>query len=216
MKLVIFGATGNVGQRITKEALDRGHEVVAVVRDPARSEAPDPRIRLVQGDATDAASVASVVRGADAVVNAISPRPGKHGKPAPSLTDAARALISALKEAGVKRLAVVGGAGSLEVAPGIALVDTPGFPDAYKPEALEQRDALDVYRAEAGGLAWTYLSPAAMIQPGERTGRYRTTGDEFLTDAQGNSLISFEDYAVALVDELEKPQHMGRRFGVAY
>jgi len=216
MKLVIFGATGNVGQRITKEALDRGHEVVAVVRDPARSEAPDPRIRLVQGDATDAASIASVVRGADAVVSAISPRPGKHGKPAPSLTDAARALIAGLKEAGVKRLAVVGGAGSLEVASGVALVDTPGFPDAYKPEALEQRDALDVYRAEAGGLDWTYLSPAAMIQPGERTGRYRTTGDEFLTDAQGKSAISFEDYAVALVDELEKPQHTGRRFGVAY
>jgi uncharacterized protein len=216
MKLVIFGATGNVGQRITKEALDRGHEVVAVVRDPARSEAPDPRIRLVQGDATDAASVASVVRGADAVVNAISPRPGKHGKPAPSLTDAARALISGLKEAGVKRLAVVGGAGSLEVAPGVALVDTPGFPDAYKQEALEQRDALDVYRAEAGGLDWTYLSPAAMIQPGERTGRYRTTDDQFLTDAQGNSTISFEDYAVALLDELERPQHTGRRFGVAY
>ncbi|HKH49754.1 MAG TPA: NAD(P)H-binding protein [Thermoanaerobaculia bacterium] len=176
-----------------------------------------PRIRLVQGDATDAASVASVVRGADAVVNAISPRPGKHGKPAPSLTDAARALISGLKEAGVKRLAVVGGAGSLEVAPGVALVDTPGFPDAYKPEALEQRDALDVYRAEAGWIDWTYLSPAAMIQPGERTGRYRrTTGDQFLTDAQGNSTISFEDYAVALVDELEEPQHSGRRFGVAY
>jgi hypothetical protein len=216
MRIVVFGGTGNIGQRITKEALSRGHEVVAVVRDPARSEAPDPRVQLVQGDATDAKSVTSVVRGADAVVNAISPRPGKHGKPAPSLTDAARAVIAGLKEAGVKRLLVVGGAGSLEVAPGLALIDTPGFPEAYKQEAEEGRDSLNVYRTEAEDLDWTYLSPAAMIQPGERTGRYRTTGDQFLTDAQGNSVISFEDYAVALVDELEKPQHVGGRFGVAY
>jgi putative NADH-flavin reductase len=216
MKIVVFGGTGNIGQRIAKEALSRGHEVVAVVRDPARSDAPDPRVELVQGDATDARSVASVVKGADAVVNAISPRPGKHGKPAPSLADAARAVIAGLKEAGVKRLLVVGGAGSLEVAPGVALIDTPGFPEAYKQEAEEGRASLNVYRTEAEGLDWTYLSPAAMIQAGERTGRYRTTGDQFLTDAQGNSVISFEDYAVALVDELEKPQHVGRRFGVAY
>lgn len=215
MKIVLFGGTGNIGQRIAREALERGHEVVAVVRDPSRSQAPDPRVRLVQGDATDAASVASVVRGADAVVSAVSPRPGTTGT-APSLVDAARGLIAGMREAGVRRLVVVGGAGSLEVAPGVMLMDAPGFPEAYRAEAVAGRDALEVYRSEAEGLDWTFLSPAAEIHPGERTGRYRTTIDQFLADPEGRSTISYEDYAVALVDELERPQHVGRRFGVAY
>jgi putative NADH-flavin reductase len=215
MKIVLFGATGHVGQRIVREALERGHEVVGVVRDPAKSQAPDPRVRLVQGDATDAASVARAVRGADAVVSAVSPRPGSTGS-APSLVAAARGLIAGLREAGVRRLVVVGGAGSLEVAPGVALMDAPGFPDEYRAEATEGRDSLAVYRAEAEGLDWTFLSPAIVIQPGERTGKYRTTTDQLLTDEQGNSAISYEDYAVALLDELEQPRHVGRRFGVAY
>jgi putative NADH-flavin reductase len=185
------------------------------VRDPSRAQSPDPRVTLVRGDATDAASVAAVVRGADAVVSSVSPRPGTTGE-APSLVDVARALITGVREAGVRRLVVVGGAGSLEVAPGVALLDTPDFPEAYKPEAEEGRDSLAVYRTEAEGLDWTFISPAIVIQPGERTGRYRTTGDQLLTDESGNSVISYEDYAVALVDELENPQHAGRRFGVAY
>ena len=110
----------------------------------------------------------------------------------------------------------VGGASSLEVAPGKALADLPDFPEAYKAEAREGREALAVWRNEAEGLDWTYLSPAAEIGPGERTGKYRTTGDQLLTDAQGKSFISFEDYAVAVLDELEHPGHVGRRFGVAY
>jgi putative NADH-flavin reductase len=110
----------------------------------------------------------------------------------------------------------VGGAASLEVAPGVQLLDTPGFPDAYKQEAEDGRAALAVYRAEGDGVGWTYVSPAAVIQPGERTGRYRTTLDTLLTDTEGNSLVSYEDFAVALLDELEAPQHVGRRFGVAY
>ncbi len=215
MKIVLFGATGHVGQRIVAEALTRGHEVVGVVRDPSRAHSPDPRVTLVQGDATDAASVAAVVRGADAVVSSVSPRPGTTGQ-APTMVDTARALITGLREAGVRRLVVVGGAGSLEVAPGVALVDTPDFPEAYKPESLDGRDALNVYRAQADGLDWTFISPAIVIQPGERTGRYRTTGDQVLADEAGNSTISYEDYAVALVDELEKPRHAGARFGVAY
>jgi uncharacterized protein len=170
----------------------------------------------VQGDATEAASVAAVAQGADAVVNAISPRPSSYGLSAPSMTDAAQAFIVGLPEAGVKRLIVVGGAGSLEVAPGLALVDTPDFPEVYKSESLAGREALRVYRNEASGLDWTYISPAVTIGPGERTGKYRTTDDQLLVDDQGNSFISFEDYAVAVVDELERPQHVGRRFGVAY
>lgn len=215
MKIVLFGVTGEVGRRIAAEALRRGHDVVGVVRDPSRSTAPDERVRLVRGDATDAASVASLARGADALVGSVSPRPGTTGT-APRLAEVARGLIAGAREAGVKRLIAVGGAGSLEVAPGVALLDTPGFPEAYRAEGEEGRAALAVYRNEAEGLEWSFLSPAIVIQPGERTGRYRTTKDALLTDEAGNSVISYEDYAVALLDELENPRHVGERFGVAY
>ena len=216
MKIVVFGVTGNVGRRVAAEALSRGHEVVGVVRDPGSVAASDPRVRLVKGDATKADSVAEIVKGADAVVSAISPRPNARGLAAPSLVANARALIAGLRRAGVKRVLFVGGAGSLEVAPGQQLVDQPGFPEAYRAEALEGREALGVWRSEAEGLDWSFLSPAAEIAPGERTGRYRTTGDQFLVDAAGKSFITFEDYAVAVLDELEHPRHVGRRFGVAY
>ncbi len=216
MKIVLFGATGNVGKRITAEALRRGHDVVGVVRDPNAVATPDDRVTLIRGDATDAASVATVVRGCDAVVSAISPRPNARGLPAPRLTDNVRALIDGLRKAGVKRVLYVGGAGSLEVAPGQQLMDQPGFPEMYMAEAMEGREALAMWRGEAAGLDWTYLSPAAEIGPGERTGQYRTTDDRFLADTSGKSFISFEDYAVAVLDELEQPKHVGRRFGVAY
>jgi putative NADH-flavin reductase len=216
MKLVVFGATGNVGQRVVAEALRRGHEVTGVVRDPSAVKSPDSRVKLVKGDATNAESVAQVVRGADAVVSAISPRPNARGLPAPSLSANSRALIKGLRDAGVKRLLYVGGASSLEVAPGKALADLPDFPAAYREEAREGREALTIFRNEAKGLDWTYLSPAAEIAPGQRTGKYRTTGDQLLVDDKGKSFITFEDYAVAVVDELERPQHVAKRFGVAY
>lgn len=215
MKIVLFGATGNIGQRIVSEALSRGHDVVGVVRDPSVAKSPDPRVKLVRADATDENTVAGAVKGSDAVVCAISPRPNKQGLAAPSLVKAARGLIAGLGRANAKRLLVVGGAGSLTVG-GKRLMDSPGFPPEYKAEAQAAADALEVYRAEASKLDWTYLSPAAEIGPGRRTGNYRTTGDEFLADAQGKSHISFEDYAVAVVDELEKPKHLRKRFGVAY
>ncbi|HEY4671075.1 MAG TPA: NAD(P)-dependent oxidoreductase [Gemmatimonadaceae bacterium] len=216
MKLVVFGATGNVGQRVAAEALRRGHEVTGVVRDPDAVQSPDPRVRLVKGDATNAESVAQVARGADAVVSAISPRPNARGLPAPSLQENARALTKGLRAADVKRVLYVGGASSLEVTPGKALADMPDFPEAYRDEAREGREALDVFRNEANGLDWSYLSPAAEIAPGKRTGKYRTTDDQLLVDDKGRSFISFEDYAVAVIDELEKPQHVSKRFGVAY
>jgi putative NADH-flavin reductase len=212
----VFGATGNVGQRVAAEALRRGHEVTGVVRDPNAVQSPDPRVRLVKGDATNAESVAQLVRGADAVVSAISPRPNARGLPAPSLQENARALTKGLRAADVKRVLYVGGASSLEVAPGKALADMPDFPEAYRDEAREGREALDVFRNEANGLDWSYLSPAAEIAPGKRTGKYRTTDDQLLVDDKGKSFISFEDYAVAVIDELEKPQHVAKRFGVAY
>ena len=216
MKIVLFGATGNIGRRTTAEALRRGHEVIGVVRDPASVASPDARVRLVQGDATNPESVAEIVRGADAVVSAISPRPNARGLPAPSLSTNARAMIAGLRKAGVERVLFVGGASSLEVAPGKALGDEPDFPAAYKAEAQEGRDALAIWRSEAQGLDWTVLSPAAEIGPGERTGTYRTTDDQLLVDARGKSFITFEDYAVGVLDELERPQHVGKRFGVAY
>lgn len=216
MKIVVFGATGNIGQRIVAEALTRSWDVVGVVRDPAAVTAPDGRVKLVKGDATDAASVEELARGADAVVSAISPRPNARGLPAPSLAAATTALIAGTKAAGANRLLVVGGAGSLLTPDGARLMDSPGFPDAYKAEAQEGAESLAVIRSEGAGLDWTYLSPAAEIHAGARTGKYRTTDETVLTDAAGRSTISFEDFAVAVLDELETPKHVGKRFGVAY
>ena len=216
MRIVVFGATGNVGQRVVAEALRRKHEVVGIVREPAAVQSPDSRVKLVKGDATNADDVARVSRGADAVVSAISPRPNARGLPAPSLAANSRAMIKGLRDAGVKRVLYVGGASSLEVAPGKALADLPDFPEIYREEAREGREALDIWRNEAKALDWTYLSPAAEIAPGNRTGKYRTTDDKLLVDDKGKSFITFEDYAVAVLDELERPQHVGKRFGVAY
>jgi uncharacterized protein len=214
VKIVLFGATGNVGRRIAKEALDRGYEVVGVVRDPAHTQSPDPRLELVEGDATDPASVRRVSQGADVVVSAISPRPVSNGMPAPSLTSAARALIAGSHQAGVHRLVVVGGSSTLEVSPGVRLMDTAALPEEFRPEALEHADALAVFRAEGGDLDWAVLRPAANFHPGERTASYRTTDDELPVDREGQSQVSFEDYAVALVDELGQPKHHREAYGV--
>jgi uncharacterized protein len=218
MKLAVFGATGNVGQRVVAEAVRRGHQVMGIIRDPEAVPTPNAAIALAKGDATNPDSVAEVTRGCDAVISAISPRPNARGLPAPSLVDNARALIAGLPRAGVTRVLMVGGAGSLEVAPGQQLVDQPAFPEAYKAEALDGREALAVWRSQGtpAGLSWTFVSPAVEIGPGERTGQYRKTLDTVLWDAAGRSFITFEDFAVALLDELEQPEHIGKRFGVSY
>ena len=216
MHIVLLGAGGHVAQHIAREALTRGHQVTAVVRDPASFQSYDKRLAIVQGDATSAASIARAAKGADAIVSAVSPRQSPSGRAASNLAAVARAVITGAKQAGVKRVIVVGGAGSLEVAPGQRRVDQPDFPAAYKPESLAQADALAVYQAEAGGLDWTYISPADVIGPGARTGKFRTGGDQMLFDANGRSFITFEDYAAALVNELERPEQIGRRMTVAY
>lgn len=212
MKIALFGATGTVGQRILQEALRRGHTVTAVARDPSRIAEQNPNLTVVAGDMLDPQSVAEVVAGHDAVVSAYAPPQGSEQ----TIVDATRSLIEGLKRAGVKRLVSVGGAGSLEVAPGVQLVDTPHLPEAWRPIALAHRDALDVYRAEGGDLEWTNFSPPALIEPGERTGSYRLGTDQLVTDVEGQSRISTEDYAVALLDEVEKPQHVGQRFTAGY
>ena len=211
MKIALFGASGMIGQRIAREALARGHAVRAIVRNPERIAISDEQLTSVAGTALDAASVAGHVAGVDAVINATGP--GYTGDPH-TLVDVAHALIDGLEQAGVARLVVVGGAGSLEIAPGVQLVDTPDFPAAWKDGALAHRDALAVYRT--ANLDWTYISPAALIEPGARLGTYRAGTDTLLTDAQGQSRISAEDYAIAVLDEIERPQFTRRRMTVAY
>jgi putative NADH-flavin reductase len=212
MKLALYGATGTIGQRILAEALRRGHTVTAIARDPSKLTVHDANVTAVAGDMLDAENVAALVAGHDAVISAFGP---SHEAPH-TVIDAARSLIGGLSKAGVKRLIVVGGAGSLEVAPGVQIVDTPDFPEAWKPVALAARDALTVYRTEGDGIDWTYFSPAALIQPGERTGVFRLGGDNLVVDAEGNSRISAEDYAIALLDEIEHPQYIRQRFTAAY
>jgi hypothetical protein len=167
-------------------------------------------VKTVAGDQTDVADVVRLVKGADAVITAYSPGVGTETE----ILDATRWLIAGTKQAGVKRLIMVGGAGSLEVAPGVQLVDTPQFPTGWKAIALAHRDTLPILRRS--DLDWTNLSPAAEIQPGERTGKFRRGANTLLVDGQGHSRISAEDYAIAIVDELEHPAHVRQRFTVAY
>ncbi|GAA0319884.1 NAD(P)-dependent oxidoreductase [Sphingomonas oligophenolica] len=203
MKIAVIGASGNVGQRIVAEALGRGHEVTAIAR---KRPAGDP-VKGVEwkiADLADPAATAAALAGSDAVV--LSVRFGD--------TDFDRAL-EAVRRSGVKRLLVVGGAASLEIAPGKVLLDQPDFPDFIKPEATPARAALDRLRGETE-LDWTFLSPSMMFGPGERTGVFRLGDNALLTAADGKSHISYEDYAVAMLDEIEQPRHSRARFTVGY
>ncbi len=176
MKVVLYGASGMIGSRILNELLARGHKVTAVVRNPEKVSASGATI--VKGDITDPASVAATAQGHDAAISAYAP---PHAQ-VDLILDATRALLAGLERAGVKRLLVVGGAGSLEVAPGVQLVDTPQFPAEWKAIALAHRDVLPILKASS--LNWTYQSPAAMIQPGERTGNFRLGATQLVTDAK--------------------------------
>lgn len=208
MKVVLFGASGMIGSRILQELVARGHEVTAVARNTSRIA--EPKAKAVKGDVLDPKSILATARGADAVISAYAP-PHEDVSKALEVT---KNLLHALPEAGVMRLLMVGGAGSLEVAPGLQLVDAPNFPEEWKNVALAHRDVLNLMKT--ADLDWTYLSPAAMIQPGHRTGKFRLGKDSLVTDDKGESRISAEDYAVAMVDELEKPQHIRQRFTLAY
>jgi uncharacterized protein len=216
MNIALIGATGFVGSAVLAEALQRGHRVTALARQPGKL-APQDRLTVVAADVLDARQVAAAVEGHDAVLSAYNP-----GWTAPELYDTflkgSRSIVAGVKRAGVKRLLVVGGAGSLYVAPGVQLVDTEGFkshvPPHVVPGALAARDALNELRTESA-LDWTFLSPPAMLAPGERTGRYRTGADELLMNGEQPAGISVADLAVALLDELAQPQHRQRRFTVA-
>ena len=213
MKIALFGATGHLGQGILHEALSRGLDVVAVVRDPSRLAQRDDKLKVVTGDVAQPTSWLDVVRGVDAVVASLSAR--RDGNP-DSVPANAGVLLDNLPKAGVKRLLWVGGAGSLEVAPGVKVIDDPHFPDAWKPEAKAQGQALDVFRASKADVDWTYISPAALIEDGERSGTYRVGGDQLLVDANGVSRITVPDYAVALLDRIEKHDALRQRITIAY
>ena len=212
MKIALIGASGFIGSGLLAEALARGHQVTALVGRPERV-APAAGLQVLATDVMDAAALAAQLAGHDAVISAFSGHAnedvrGYYGR-------GVDAILAAVKQAGVPRLLMVGGAGSLEVAPGVQVVDSPDFPAQWKGSALGARDTLDKLRQEAA-LDWTLLSPAALIAPGERTGQFRLGGDQLMTDANGDSKISVADYAVAMLDELEHPAHSRQRFSVAY
>lgn len=215
-KIVIFGASGMIGQRAAQEALSRGHEVTAAVRNPAKVTEQHPNLTVQAADVNDPAAVEKIIAGADAVISTVSPRtPGVD--PKDQVTANIDSLLTALRSLGdgAPYLVVVGGAGSLLIGSGERLVDQPFFPDIYKPEALAHAAGLETLRG-VSDVTWTYVSPAGVIQPGERTGTFRLGDDYLVADAEGNSNISAEDYAIVLIDEVEKREHAGRRFTAAY
>ena len=212
MKIAILGVTGWIGSHIAAEAKDRGHEVIGLVRNTAVEVNHADELRAF--DLLDAdADLNAALDGVDLLVSAVGGRAaGNHQL----VVETAEKLLSELPETSVNRLLWVGGAGSLEVAPGVQLVTVPDFPEEYKDEALAMGEALQVFRNKDTSVNWTFISPAAEIYPGEKQGAYRVTGDSLLTDADGNSRISVSDYALAMVDELEKAQYPQQRIGVAY
>jgi uncharacterized protein len=202
MKVAVIGASGRGGSRIVAELARRGHQVTAIARNPDKIEA-GPNITVKRGDLNEI-GFPGLLAGHDAVVSTV-----RFSDTNPDT------LIESVRKSGVERYAVMGGAGSLEVAPGVRLLDTPQFPEAAKRESNAGVVFLDKLQA-ANDLDWVFLSPAAVIAFGERTGKFRLGKDQFMTDANGKSTISFEDYAVAMVDELEQHKHSRERFSVAY
>jgi putative NADH-flavin reductase len=192
VKLVIFGPTGMIGSRILDEALSRAHQVTAITRDPSRFSISHQNLTIVAGNALDPASVVDVVKGHDAVLSAI----GTSGSSVEVIADAARSLIEGLSQSGIRRLVVVGGAGVLEVEPGVQFVDSPNFFEEYRPLALVHREAYNLYKTS--DLDWTFFCPAAEIASGERTGKFQVGADHLLTNEKGESRISAEDFAIRL------------------
>ena len=217
MKIALIGATGFVGAPVLSELLSRGHRVTVLARNPSKLAAQselNPGLTVVAADVLDATQVAKAVAGHDAVISAYNP-----GWSEPKIHDlflqGSQAILDGVKQSGVKRVLVVGGAGSLYVAPGLQLVDTPPFPAEYKQGALAARELLNRIKLE-NTLEWSFLSPPIGLAPGERTGQYRVGADDLLP-GQGAppAGISVADLAVAIVDEMEKAQHVRRRFTVA-
>ncbi len=222
LKILIYGGTGNIGQRIVAEALRRGDTVTVIARYPERAPLqPSEGLHVVPGDVLDAAAAARALQGEDVVISALNGGRGNDSEGADFLLRATQLLVNADRALGSKapRLLIVGGAGTLQVAPGTTVLDqmrakAGGTLDAaFGP--VQQKQVLDYLRT-VGDVAWSYLSPSMMIEAGTRTGKFRLGGDELLTDTSGTSHISMEDYAVALLDEAEHPEHLHKRFTVGY
>ncbi len=207
MKVVLIGATGKSGRRILSELIARGHGVTAVARNPVDLPAG---IKIHRDDLSSADKIAAIIKGADAVVSAYAPPQDDTDQ----LIAVTERQIEAVKKAGNPRLIVVGGAGSLEVAPGVPLLKSGHLPDPWLPIATSHEKALRLL--EKSDINWTYFSPAAFFEPGERTGKFRLGKRNLVADEKGNSRISLEDYAIALVDELEKPAHERQQFTIGY
>ncbi|QHS50731.1 NAD(P)-dependent oxidoreductase [Edaphobacter sp. 12200R-103] len=210
MNIVVYGATGNAGSEIVKELLRRGHKVTGVARN-VDSLKDQPGVAAKTDNLSNVDRITEVIKGADAVVSAYQP-PADNTD---ALIDVTKRQIDAVKKAGVARLIVVGGAGQLEVAPGVTLIKSGYLPAEYMPIALSHEKAAEVLKASSG-INWTYIAPAAYFVPGERTGKYRSGTNNLVSDEKGESRISFADYAIALVDEVEKPQHERALFSVGY
>ncbi len=207
MNVILYGATGKSGSRILNELNARGHKVTAVVKDPSKLPAG---VEGKQDDLSNVEKIAAILIGADAVVSAYGPPPDDTDQ----LIGVTERQIEAVKRAGNLRLIVVGGAGSLEVAPGVSLLASGHLPAPWAPIAVSHEKALKLLQASA--IDWTYFSPAAFFEPGERTGKFRLGTTNLISDEKGQSRISMEDYAIALVDELEKPAHRRAQFTVGY
>lgn len=213
MKVVIIGASGQIGAFIRDEALARDHQVTAIVRNPEKITVRNPHLTVVKADILKD-EVDELVKGHGAVISAYNPgwiNPDIYNEQIRGY----KAIISGIKKSGINRLLVVGGAGTLEVAPGVLVLDTTNFPEQVKGGVLATRETLYMLKEEKE-LEWTFLSPPSSIAPGERTGHYRVGKDQLLKNEEGESKISTQDYAVAMLDELEHPQHIRERFTVAY
>jgi uncharacterized protein len=207
MNVVLYGATGNSGRSILQELVSRGHRVTAVARDSSKLPAT---VTAVQDDLSSVEKIASIIAGADVVVSAYAPPPTDPD----ALLGVTEREIQAVKTAGNARLIVVGGAGLLEVAPGVSLIASGHLPEQYLPIAKAHQDALEILKKSH--VNWTYFSPGAYFVPGERTGKFRLGTTGLITDAKGESRISFADYAIALVDEIEKPGHERGQMSIGY
>ncbi|SKC41655.1 NAD(P)-dependent oxidoreductase [Ohtaekwangia koreensis] len=217
MKIALIGASGFVGSHILKEALDRGHQVTAIVRNPEKITEKHPNLQAKKGDVFNTDEIAKLVSGHDAVISSYNA-----GWQNPNLYDdflkGSQAIQEGVKKSGVKRLIVVGGGGSLEIAPGVQLVDTPQFPAEWKSGALAARDYLNIIRKE-DALDWTFFSPAIEMHHGikdGRTGKYRLGTDQPVFDANGASRLSPEDLSIVLIDELDNKKFIRKRFTAAY